>query len=128
MFVCYACFRGTGGVTEYSVDEKLIHIPGLLSQGTLDETVDDLKKLIKIVRTPALEGIAADKLKLVRVNILDDPAAEFRPVSLSLHHLVIVRPLRATELLRYVFPGPTELGKIHIMIELAELMASMVNA
>ncbi|KAF9321320.1 hypothetical protein BG003_002501 [Podila horticola] len=86
------------------------------------ETVDDLKKLIKIVRSPALDRIPADKLKLVRVDIPDDPATESRPVCFQ--HLAIVRPLRATELLRDVFPEPPEQGKIHVVIESAEPVAS----
>ncbi|KAG0097123.1 hypothetical protein BGZ93_003422 [Podila epicladia] len=88
------------------------------------ETVDDLKKLVKIVRSPALNNTPADKLRLVRVDIPDDPATECRPVFLS--HLAFVRPLRATELLRDVFPEPPEQGKIHVVIESAEPAASVV--
>lgn len=48
-------------------------------------------------------------------NILDEPATEFQ--SVSLNDLAFVSPLRATELLRDVFPESPELYKIHFVIE-----------
>lgn len=91
-----------------------------------NETVDDVKKLIKIVRTPALDRIPADKLRLVRVDIPDDPATDSHPVSLTLSPLPVKSPLRSTELLRDVFPDPPGQGKIHMVIESAEPVASVV--
>ncbi|KAF9213984.1 hypothetical protein BGZ59_004539 [Podila verticillata] len=85
-----------------------------------NETVDDVKKLIKIVRTPALDRIPADKLRLVRVDIPDDPATNYKHVSLTHSPLAVKRSLRSTELLRDVFLDPPEQGKIHMVIESGE--------
>ncbi|KAG0079013.1 hypothetical protein BGZ93_003424 [Podila epicladia] len=86
------------------------------------ETIDDFKSLIKIVRNLAFNTIPADKLKLVHVDIPDDPAIERRPVFLS--HLAFVRPLRATELLRDVFSDLLKQGMINVVIESAKPLAS----
>ncbi|KAF9383388.1 hypothetical protein CPC16_008954 [Podila verticillata] len=91
-----------------------------------NETVDDVKKLIKIVRTPALDRIPADKLRLVRVDIPDDPATHYKHVSLTHSPLAVKRSLRSTELLRDVFIDPPEQGKIHMVIESGEPVVSVV--
>lgn len=91
-----------------------------------NETVDDVKKLIKIVRTPALDKIPADKLRLVRVDIPDDPETNTDYVSLTLSPLTLKRSLRSTELLRDVFSDPPEQGKIHVVIESGEPVISAV--
>lgn len=59
----------------------------------------------------------------MRVDIPDDPATEFQPVSLN--DLAFVWPLCAIELLRDVFPDLPEHGTVHVMIESAKPVASV---
>lgn len=83
------------------------------------DTVDELKKLIKVAKAPLLDRHPADKLQLIGVSIPDDPAKECEKICVK--HLPYSRSLRATEVLEDLFMGwLPERGRIHIVIETEE--------
>ncbi|KAF9335796.1 hypothetical protein BG006_010600 [Podila minutissima] len=75
----------------------------------VDSNVDDLKKLIKVAKSPLWDYLAADELAISRVSILDD-ANKQREIIL-LRDVTFQRELRATESMAKAFgeaPLPKE--------------------
>ncbi|KAG0018994.1 hypothetical protein BGZ82_000277 [Podila clonocystis] len=66
-----------------------------------DNNVDDLKKLIKVAKSPLWDDLAADELTISRVSIPDDVSKQWEVI--SLRDVIFQRELRATESMTKAF-------------------------
>lgn len=81
------------------------------------DTFDDLKKLIKKEKTPCFDDIAADELRLWKVNIPDDDNAAERLRNFKDDPFNDTKELRATWEIQKVFPDEPTKEHIHIIIK-----------
>ncbi|KAG0013005.1 hypothetical protein BGZ81_001279 [Podila clonocystis] len=102
-FTLFCMFEGECPVSTFSVKASYL------------DTVDDLKKLVKTAKTPILDSMPADRLKLTAVSVPCEPATETLPVNVEL--LDYHRFLRPTELLYEVFDDAVPRNTIHIVVD-----------
>ena len=83
-----------------------------------DETVDDLKKAIKLENAPRLDDIAAHELTLYKVSIPDDDnlLQTLSDMMLNVGDGCVTK-LRATTRLSKVFPDGVEDEHVHILAQ-----------
>ncbi|KAF9114040.1 hypothetical protein BGX30_006735, partial [Mortierella sp. GBA39] len=82
-----------------------------------NDTVDDLKELIKTKKSPEFDDIAADKLTLWRVSIPDDDDDDEVPILLDSVSTEDKKKLRATRELSEVFTDKLPKSTIHIIVQ-----------
>ncbi|KAF9307079.1 hypothetical protein BGZ74_000083 [Mortierella antarctica] len=81
----------------------------------VDNNVDDLKKLIKVAKSPRWDYLAADELTISRVSIPDD-ANKQREIIL-LRDVIFQRELRATESMAKAFgEAPLPKETLHFIV------------
>ena len=82
------------------------------------DTVDDLKELIKKKKAPEFDTIAADKLKLWKVNInIDNASAVLKDLVLENNEEKGVQELIPVKKIFKVFPEEPDEEHIHIIVE-----------
>ncbi|KAG0037056.1 hypothetical protein BGZ82_003229 [Podila clonocystis] len=86
------------------------------SKASYWDTVDDLKKLVKTAKTPILDSMPADRLKLTAVSVPCEPTTETMAINVEL--LDYHRFLRPTELLYEVFDDAVPRNTIHIVVDI----------
>ncbi|KAG0016845.1 hypothetical protein BGZ81_011021 [Podila clonocystis] len=80
-----------------------------------DNNVDDLKKLIKVAKSPLWDDLAADELTISRVSIPDDVNKQWEVI--SLRDVIFQRELRATESMTKAFgEAPLPRETLHFIV------------
>ncbi|KAG0328336.1 hypothetical protein BG000_000523 [Podila horticola] len=103
-----------GQLTLFCVFEGECPVSIFSVKASYADTVDDLKKLVKAAKSPILDTMPADRLKLTAVSVPCEPATEMMAVNAE--SLDYQRFLRPTELLCEVFDDAVPRNTIHIVV------------
>lgn len=77
------------------------------------DTVDDLKKAIKVAQAPSFDHVVSGELQLRKVNIADNPEADTIPVYVkNMKYL----ELRATDTVAEVYPRGAQQKVVQLMV------------